>query len=107
VAKVVLSKSLKGNTLKNTTIISENIGDNVRKIKQGNGKEIIIFGSPSASHSLMAEGLIDDLWLFVNPILLGDGIPMFKNPGNVNLKLIKTHVFKSGVVCLHYERIKE
>ena len=107
VAKIVLSKSLKGKTLKNTTIISENVGDHIRKIKQSNGKEIIIFGSPSASHSLMSEGLIDDLWLFVNPILLGKGTPMFKDPGKVNLKLIKTHAFKSGVVCLHYERIKE
>ena len=105
VNKIVLSKSLKGKSLKNTTIISENVGENVRKIKQSNGKEIIIFGSPSASHSLMSEGLIDDLWLFVNPILLGKGIPMFKEPGNVELKLIKTHAFKSGVVCLHYERI--
>jgi dihydrofolate reductase len=107
VPKVVLSKSLKGKSLKNTTIISENVGDQVRKIKQTNGKEIIIFGSPSASHSLMHEGLIDDLWLFVNPILVGKGIPMFKDPGKVNLKLIKTHVFKSGVVCLHYERIEK
>lgn len=107
VAKVVLSKSLKGKTLKNTTIISDNVGDNVRKLKQASGKEIIIFGSPSASHLLMREGLIDDLWLFVNPILIGNGIPMFKDPGSVNLKLIKTHTFTSGVVCLHHERIKE
>src|SRR6478609_1399667 len=95
VAKIVLSKSLKGKELKNTTIISENVGDQMRKLKQTNGKEIIIFGSPSASHSLMREGLIDDLWLFVNPILIGKGIPMFKDSGKVNLKLVKTHAFKS------------
>jgi dihydrofolate reductase len=96
VPKVVLSKSMKGKALNNTTIISENVGEEVRKIKQSSGKEIIIFGSPSASHSL-----------FVNPILVGKGIPMFKDPGKVNLKLVKNHVFKSGVVCLHYERIEK
>jgi dihydrofolate reductase len=106
VAKVVLSKSMKGQSLKNTTILSDNVGEQIRKIKQSPGKEIIIFGSPSASHSLMKEGLIDDLWLFVNPILLGKGIPMFKDvPQPMKLMLITTHVFASGVVCLHYQKI--
>lgn len=106
VDKVVLSKTLKGKTFNNTTIISENAGDHVRKLKQSNGKEIIIFGSPSASHSLMREGLIDELWLFVNPILIGKGIPLFKDvPGKINLKLLKNHAFSNGVVCLHYTKI--
>lgn len=107
VEKVVISKTLKGKSLKNTRIVSENIAAEVQKLKQGDGKEIIIFGSPSASHLLMKEGLIDDLWVFVNPILLGAGIPLFKDIlKKIPLKLIKSHVFKSGVVCLHYERIQ-
>ena len=46
---------------------------------EGNGKNIIMFGSPGAAHSLMKEDLIDGYWLFVNPVLLGKGIPLFGN----------------------------
>ncbi|HEY3429962.1 MAG TPA: dihydrofolate reductase family protein [Cyclobacteriaceae bacterium] len=106
VDKVVLSKTLKGKSLKNTKIISDNIAAEVQKIKQGSDKEIIIFGSPSASHTLVQEGLIDEFWIFVNPILVGSGIPLFKGiQDKVNLKLIKSHTFKCGVICLHYQKI--
>ncbi len=108
VRKVVISKTLKGKNLKNTRIISDNIASEVQKLKQGSGKEIIIFGSPSASHLLMQEGLIDDIWIFINPVLLGTGIPLFKNIGErVDLKLLKTHTFQNGVLCLHYERTNQ
>jgi dihydrofolate reductase len=108
VEKVVISKTLKNKNLKNTKIINDNIASEVQKLKQAPGKEIIIFGSPSTSHLLMQEGLIDDLWIFVNPVLLGTGIPLFKGiRERVNLKLLKTHVFQHGVMCLHYERTKK
>lgn len=105
VEKVVLSKTLKGKNLKNTKIISDNMATEVQKIKQGSGKEIIIFGSPSASHALMQEGLIDEFWIFVSPVLIGSGIPLFKGiRDRVNLKLVKSHAFTCGVVCLHYHK---
>ncbi|MBL7832738.1 MAG: dihydrofolate reductase [Cyclobacteriaceae bacterium] len=108
VHKVVLSKTLKGKTLTNTRIISDDVVSEVQKLKQAPGKEIIIFGSPSASHTLMQAGLIDDIWIFVNPVLIGTGIPLFTGlRDRVTLKLLKTHAFKNGVVCLHYERIKK
>ncbi|HKB45680.1 MAG TPA: dihydrofolate reductase family protein [Chitinophagaceae bacterium] len=108
VAKIVLSKTMRGADLPNTTIISDNAANEISKIKQQPGKEIIIFGSPAAAHSLMSENLIDDYWLFVNPILLGQGIPLFNNIKNtVKLKLAATNVFSSGVVCLHYEMDKQ
>jgi dihydrofolate reductase len=104
VEKVVLSKSMKGQNRPQTTIISDNVAEKVKQLKKSEGKAIIIFGSPSAAHSLMAENLIDDYWLFVNPVLLGGGIPVFKNIKNrVKLKLVKSHTFSSGVVCLHYQ----
>ena len=108
VEKFVLSKSLKGKNLKNTTIISDNVAAEVLKIKNQSGKEIIIFGSPSASHTLMQAGLIDELWIFISPVLIGEGIPLFKGiRESVNLKLIKSHAFNCGVVCLHYEKINK
>ena len=105
VAKVVLSKTMKGATLHNTTVISDNVTSEITRLKEMPGKEIVIFGSPSASHSLMADDLIDDFWLFINPVLLGQGIPLFKGLKNrKKLKLVTSQTFASGVVCVHYER---
>jgi len=105
VAKVVLSRTLRGKSLPNTRIVSDDMGGEIRRLKQEAGKDILIFGSPSAGHSLMAEGLIDDYWLFVNPFLLGGGIPVFQGiKPKTALTLAESKVFSSsGVVCLHYE----
>jgi dihydrofolate reductase len=103
VEKVVLSRSWKDKKLPKTKIVSDNISGEINQLKQMPGEEIIIFGSPSASHSLMQENLIDEFWIFVNPILLGKGTPLFKDiKQQAKLKLIKCHAFSSGVVCLHY-----
>ncbi len=104
VQKVVLSKTLDASKFKNTKVISENLAKEVNQLKNDIGSEIIIFGSPSAGHSLMAENLIDEFWVFVNPIVLGQGIPMFKDK-RMKLKLLKSKAMDSGVVCLHYARV--
>lgn len=105
VQKVVLSRTLQGQDLPNTIIISNQIADHINALKQGEGKEIIIFGSPSAAHALMQEDLIDDYWLFVNPVLLGKGIHLFNGiKQTTKLDLKESNRFDSGVVCLHYEK---
>jgi dihydrofolate reductase len=104
VSKVVLSKTLSEKGLDNTTVISDHLAENINKIKKQDGKNILIFGSPRASHSLLSEGLIDEFWLLVNPVLLGQGIPLFKGvTETTKLKLLETKTFSSGVVALHYE----
>lgn len=103
--KVVLSRSWQGKELPHTKIISNNLEEEISKLKASTQNDILLFGSPSAGHSLLAEGLIDGYWLFVNPILLGRGIPLFKNIKDITkLKLISTKVFASGVVSLSYEK---
>ncbi len=90
----------------NTKVISENISDNINKLKQQEGKNILIFGSPSASNSLLNKGIVDEFWIFVNPILLGQGIQLFKNiTESVKLSLIETKTFDIGVIALHYTKI--
>ncbi len=104
VRKVVLSKTLADKNDANTKIIRSQLSDEITQLKQGAGSEILVFGSPSATHALMAENLIDEYWIFLNPVLLGRGIPLFKNiQDRTNLKLITSKTFASGVVCLHYE----
>jgi dihydrofolate reductase len=105
VTKVVVSKTLQQHNLLNTKIISDNIADEIKKIKEQPGKNILMFGSPSVAHVLIQHNLIDDYWLLVNPILLGEGIPLFTNTeARINLKLEKNNVFTSGVIVLHYEK---
>jgi len=106
--KVVLSNTLSQATLTNTTVIGKDYAAAVRKLKKETIGEILLFGSPTAAHALLAENLIDEYWLFVNPILLGEGIPVFKGIKEKQpLKLLKTHVFSSGVVCLQHELQRE
>jgi dihydrofolate reductase len=101
--KLVLSKTLNGADLKNTTIIDDNLSDSINKIKQQAGKEILLFGSPTATHSLIQQNLIDGYWLFVNPIILGRGIPLFVDiKDKIKLKLLTTRQFTSGVTELNY-----
>ncbi|HVI46395.1 MAG TPA: dihydrofolate reductase family protein [Chitinophaga sp.] len=105
VHKVVLSQSMRGEEPENTTIVSDDIAAKISELKQQPGKEILIFGSPTASHILSQAGLIDEYWLFVNPIVLGNGIPLFKGiTSPVQLRLQKSVPFKTGVVGLFYER---
>ena len=67
-----------------------------------------MFGSPRASHSLMAEDLIDSYWIFVNPLLLGEGTRLFEGANGLKrLTLVESKAFPSGVVCLHYEVRRE
>src|SRR6195952_3735536 len=104
VSKIVLSKTISEKGLENTTVIRDQLADNINKIKNQDGENILIFGSPAASHSLLSAGLIDEFWLFVNPILLGHGIPLFKDvTETTKLKLIETKMFSCGVIALHYE----
>jgi dihydrofolate reductase len=106
VSKIVLSTSMRGSGLHNTTVINDGLVDRITKIKKQAGKDILIFGSPRASHSLLHAGLVDEFWLFVNPVILGKGIPVFKDvPGVINLNLVDTKTFTCGVIGLHYEKI--
>ena len=108
--KLVLSKTMQGaglpagqTGLTNTTIISDNLSSEMNKIKQGEGSDILVFGSPTATHALIQQNLIDGYWLFVNPIILGQGIPLFTDiKDKITLKLLATRQFTSGVTELNY-----
>jgi dihydrofolate reductase len=105
VFKVIISNSMKGNDIPRVKIINSDIPKQIEHLKQEPGKNILMLGSPTASHLLMQNNLIDEYWIFVNPILIGGGIPLFKNINDkVNLSLKKTNVFLSGVIGLHYEK---
>ncbi|HMI59661.1 MAG TPA: dihydrofolate reductase family protein [Puia sp.] len=106
VEKIVLSKTWAGKSIPNATILSENIMPQIRSIKEKPGKQIVIFGSPAAVRSMIKEDLVDEFWLFVNPILLGKGIPMFPDlEKRKSLELLDEKRFKNGVVLLRMKQI--
>jgi dihydrofolate reductase len=104
VQKIVISKSMKGAAIDKTTVVSDNVAEEIQKLKNAEGKNIMMFGSPTAAHTLMEHNLIDEYWLFVNPILLGEGIPVFsKIKKQVHLELVNEVRFNSGVIGLNYK----
>jgi dihydrofolate reductase len=103
VRKVVLSKTMKDTGLNNTRIISNNLSEQINEIKEQAGTEILVFGSPTATHSLIQRNLIDGYWLFVNPVILGQGIPLFVDiKDRIKLNLLTTRQFACGVTELNY-----
>lgn len=105
--KVVLSKTLKGEGLPSTKIIGDNIQEQLLELKHSayaNGKEILLFGSPTATHALHQLDIIDGYWLFVNPVILGQGIPLFVGiKEKVELTLLSSKQFSNGVQELRYQ----
>jgi dihydrofolate reductase len=102
--KVVISKTIGPKNKKDKlVIISRNIVEEVRKIKEQPGKDILIFGSPSVSKLLMEKGLIDSYWIFVNPVLFCNGISLFTGLKNkMNFKVAGTKMFVNGEIAINY-----
>lgn len=102
VEKYVLSNTLTTSN-PNVTVLSGDIATKIKEIKSQPGESLLMFGSPSAAHSLMQFDLVDELWIFVNPIILGEGKPIFINFGQPKkLELIESQTFASGIIELHY-----
>jgi dihydrofolate reductase len=88
---------------KNVTVLSADVPGAVKRLKEGPGKTIAMFGSNTLVVSLMQQGLIDEFQIMVNPVAFGAGTSLFKGlPMTAALKLADTHPFKSGAVLLTY-----
>jgi dihydrofolate reductase len=104
--KIVFSKTLQEVKWNNSRLVKENIAEEISKMKQQPGKDMVIFGSGSIVTTFMQLGLIDEYRIIVNPVVLGNGKPLFKGiKDKQNLKLLKTRVLSSGVVILYYQPI--
>lgn len=103
--KFVISKSLQNAKFENTKIISNNFLDNILALKNTTPDEILLFGSPSATQLLLKENLIDEFWLFLNPVVLGSGIQLFKNQDFRSVLELgqPPKSFNNGVVELRYK----
>ena len=99
----VFSRSMKASPNERVELMRGNLANAVRKLKDESGKDIYLCGGAELATQLLEEGLIDEIILKVNPLLLGSGIPVVSNISrHVDLELIDTKVYASGVVLLSY-----
>lgn len=105
--KIVFSKTMEKVEWKNSKLIQQLVPEEITKMKQQEGKDMVIFGGAGIAQSFMRHELIDEYRIMVNPIILGKGKPLFEDMTHrMNLKLMKTRTFNSGVVMLVYEPTK-
>lgn len=101
--KIVFSKNLTKSEWDNTIIINGNLKDEVIALKKKEGKDLIAYGGAKFVSSLIKEKLIDEMYLFINPSIIGKGMPIFHQINeNHNLKLISSKTFNCGIIVLTY-----
>jgi dihydrofolate reductase len=99
-AKVVFSGTLETAEWNNLRLVKTDAAEEVLRLKQQPGKDMVILGSATLASSLLQQGLIDEYRVILNPVLIGAGNPLFKGiKQTLRLKLQQTKLFASGVVC--------
>jgi dihydrofolate reductase len=101
--KYVVSSTLENPDWNNTTLIKENVPEEIARLKQQYGGNIAILGSAALVQSLMGRELIDEYRLMVYPIVLGSGNRLFPEGTNLALRLVEAKAFTSGVLLLRYQ----
>jgi dihydrofolate reductase len=104
IPKVVFSHTLNRVEWENSRLAKKKMKEEVLELRQQAGKEILV-GSPSLIAELTNLNLIDEYQLCVHPVIIGKGMPLFKNISNkVNLRLFRTKAFGSGAIVLYYDK---
>ncbi len=102
-SKIVFSKTLERADWSNTRLVKGDAVQEVRQLRSQPGKDLYIFGSANLAAALMHAGLIDEYRVIVNPVILGNGQPLFPCVDHqVNLRLLNVRTFRNGNVLLYY-----
>ncbi len=102
--KFVVSTTLSQLLWNNSRLVRDRVAENVQEIQRTASGDVAIFGSGQLVSSLLRRGLIDELRLFLHPVILGRGRPEYSGlTGRLDFNLVRTRPFKSGVVMLSYE----
>jgi dihydrofolate reductase len=105
IPKLVFSKTLKSADWNNTTLISENASDEIRKLKVNGGKDLFVFGSANLSETFISNNLFDEYRIGIAPVILGSGRPLFRQGVSPkNLTLVSSHQLLTGGVILKYKQ---
>jgi dihydrofolate reductase len=102
--KVVFTKTLNKSEWINTDIATGNLIEEVNKVKSQNARDIVVYGGASFDSSLIKEKLVDEFYLFINPVAIGNGMTIFKDLNEIQkYTLIESKAFECGIVLLRYE----
>lgn len=105
--KIVFSTTLTSAGWNNTTIMKENVMEQIRKMKETPGHDMTILGSGTMVSQFAAHHLIDEYAMMIDPVILSKGTTLFNGIGHhQNLELVNSRTFKSGAVLLHYRPSK-
>ncbi|WP_168734938.1 dihydrofolate reductase family protein [Deinococcus sp. KSM4-11] len=102
IPKVVISRTLDRADWNNTILIREDVAGQVGALKAQPGGDLMVFGSPRLVHVLAQLGLVDEYLIYLNPVTLGGGTPLFEAGQATKLTLLETKAFQEGVVMLRY-----
>jgi dihydrofolate reductase len=103
IPKIVFSHTLKNVNWKSASLATQDPEKVVLQLKEQSGKDIFV-GSPSLIVALTKLNLIDEYQLCIYPVIVGNGLPLFKNiTDRTVLKLVKTKIFSGGAIILYYE----
>jgi dihydrofolate reductase len=102
--KIVFTRTLKKPEWKNTALAKGDLEEEISHLKNQEGKDIIVYGGARFVSGLIQQNLIDEYHLFINPAVLGNGMPIWRElKEKINLKLLKTTMSSSGIAILCYE----
>ena len=105
--KYVVSTTLEELDWNNSHLIKENINEEILKLKEQPGSNILIAGSIALTQTLLQSNLIDELRLMIHPVILGSGRRLFENITDMkNLNLLWSKNLPKGVILLCYEPVK-
>jgi len=103
IPKYVVSTTLQSAAWNNSHLIKTNVAEEVSKLKQQPGRDILVAGSRTLIQTLMQHNLVDQYNLLVYPLVLGSGKRLFADESTAKLKLVETKHYDSGVVFLQYQ----
>lgn len=103
IPKIVFSTTMKSVEWNNTTLLHGNLQEEIIKLKEQPGKDIAL-GSLKIASQAAGWGLIDEYYFAVHPVIAGKGPRLFDSVENLQIKLVESKTFRSGVVALHYRK---
>lgn len=103
--KIVCSRTLSNVSWTPARILKDDIPGAITRMKQEPGKDLVLFAGADIAATFMAHDLFDEYRLMVHPVVLGNGVPLFRDlPADRTLKLLRARTLPSGVVLMHYVR---
>lgn len=105
--KLILSRSLTDVEWNSRIIHGDHMPQEIKTIKNQPGKNLALFAGAETASFFINHDLIDEYQIIINPVILGSGTPLFNHiRDKINVKLLKTQSFPSGIVILHYKSLR-